>query len=676
MTSAIDPTKPTTVVALTADVRANFAAAKTESEANAAAAAAAQTAANNALTAANNAQATAAAAVPAIGAAPFGQNDINPRVHLSRWAAPGPKKVCIIGDSTSTDAVATNYCEDPTQTIWGALKSEITRRNPQNKFMFVNRGIGGANWANPMQSSSQSGTSQAPAWMTDPNKIWLDYLRDDMPDTMFILLGTNSPSSGQAAGESVAGFINDFMLRVQAWVKIPDIILITNKIANPAAGGSYLSDQENYKAMQSFLRTFARSNGNGYNVNFPGIKYFGLLDLGRHYAARALGKDLAFQYMSKVPSAVHAGYTLTGPFAGGPVTTLGSTTDGDLRLTIVFRNAGGTVAYNALGASGFYMAISAFVGNRINVTMTSGGIWTARYQLIGTNTPPVITGANYSPPTGDVTMTITLKSEVLQVSFNGTLVIDTLAPRLISNYAVTIGAGVAPTGTITFDVTEFSEGIGAPSFLTLDPTTAFGAAGGPQAGNDINHPASSTVALIDYPTIAATNWGAPQPTAQQLRDDKMQIYMDATSSPNTAITTEEIIKQFALQSSQLINIGDMVEVEAWGNMAASTDAKTARIRWGGLTGAAISAPSGAVASATRWHARATVAKTGANTQVYGGDGSVAASGNTSGTSGGVAALVDTAPITICVTSQNVTTATAGSITCEGFRIALIKAPGT
>jgi len=612
--------------------------------------------------------------IPALGVTPLAQNDINPRIHLPRFATTGPKKVCIIGDSTSTDAVASNYTEDPTQTIWGALKSEITRRNPQNKHMFVNRGIPGANWAHPMMSATDSGTTQAPPWYTDPNKIWLDYVRDDMPDTLFVLLGTNSPSSGLTAGASVASYINDFFIRINAWVKVPDVIIITNKIANPDAGGSYLADQESYKAMASFLRTFARSDSNGYTA-FPRIGYIGLLDLGRHYAARALGKDLAYQYMSKVPSAIRSGLTLVGPYPG-TVTTLGSTTDGDLRLTLVFRNAGGTAMFAACGSGGFFLTCSAFVANRIHVTLTAGGIWTARYQLLGTDAAPVVTGANYSPPSGDVSMTVTLKSEVLQISLNGVLVIDTQVARLISNYTAAIGAGINPTGTITFDVTEFSEGIGAPTLRTIDPTNAFGQAGGPQAGNDINHPSSSTVAQLDYQVIAATNWAAPQPTAQQLKDDKVQIYMDATSSPNTAITTEEIIKQTQLQSNLLINVGDMLEVEAWGNLTGSTDVKTARIRWGGLTGAAMSAPAGSVASATRWHARATVTKTGSNTQVYGGDGTVAASGNTGGTSGGTAALPDTQPITLCITSQNATTATAGSITCECFRVALIKAPGT
>jgi hypothetical protein len=601
-----------------------------------------------------------------------GQNDLVPALHLSRWATPGIKVVDIIGDSTGTELPANNYAYDPTQTIWGALKAEMMRRNPPKTFVFHNRAIGGANWAHPLQTANQTGTTQAPAWYTDRDKVWLDYVREDYPDTLFFVMGTNSPSSGQTAGPSVASYINDVFTYINGWMKVPDIILCTTKIGNPAAGPPYSTDQEAYKAMASFLRTFARSSANGYTA-FPKIKYVGLIDLGRQYAARALGKDLALQYLSRVPSALHTGYTLVGPYPG-TVTALGTTTDGDLCVTLVFRSAGGTAMYAALGATGFFIACTGFVANRIHVTLTGSGIWVVRYQLIGIDGAPVLTGTNYSPPSGDVTMTITLKGETIRILINDTYVIDTAVARLIQNCTVAIGAAATPSGSITFDVTEFLEGIGAPVLQTIDPTSAFGSPGQPTAGNDINHPASSTVALIDYQTIATANLAAPPPTAAQLKEDKVQLFVDMTSTPNTATTSEEILKSAPISGNQMLNIGDCLEIEAWGTMAGTTDNKSARVRWGGLTGSQVAAPFTTSATGARWRIIGTIMKSALNNQVISGQGII--SNTNYATNSIAAALPDISPTTLVVTSQNSTTAAAASVTCDGFRVSYIRAPGT
>jgi hypothetical protein len=614
--------------------------------------------------------------VSAIGAGPdTGQNDLIPALHLSRWATSGVKTVDIIGDSTGTDLPGPNYAWDPTQTIWGALKAEITRRNPQLKFNFINRAISSTNWANPVMTANQRGdaiTAPAPDWYVDRDKVWLDYVRDDQPDTLIWVMGTNAPQSGQDPfpGATVANFINDSFTRINGWVKVPDIVICTTKIGN-AAFGPPGDTQEAFKAMAAFLRTFARSNRNGYAA-FPRIKYIGLIDLGRQYAARALGKDLAHQFMSRVRSAIVSGYTLTGPYP--TVNTLGTTTDGDLSLTLLFHNAGGTNMYNAIGV-GFYIAFSGFSANRIHVTLQNTGVWVVRYQFIGTDTDPVITGLNYSPPAGDVIMTITLKGEVIRVSLNGVYVIDTAVARLIQNGIVRIFTTTAPTSAIVFDVTEFLEGIGSPVVQTLDPTTAFGGlTGGNVAGNNVNHPSSTTVALIDYSTIAASNFSAPLPTAAQLRDDKMQIYSDMTSTSNTAITTEEILKTAPIQANQLQNTGDTLEIEAWGTLAATTDSKTVRLRWNGIAGASLVSPFTVSAAGNKWRIMGTVVKSAVNVQQLSGQGIISNTNYaTSSISSGVA---DAAPTTLVVTSQNATTAAAGSITCDGFRVSYIKAPGT
>jgi hypothetical protein len=182
------------------------------------------------------------------------------------------------------------------------------------------------------------------------------------------------------------------------------------------------------------------------------------------------------------------------------------------------------------------------------------------------------------------------------------------------------------------------------------------------------------VALIDYSTIAASNFSAPLPTAAQLRDDKMQIYSDMTSTSNTAITTEEILKTAPIQANQLQNTGDTLEIEAWGTLAATTDSKTVRLRWNGIAGASLVSPFTVSAAGNKWRIMGTVVKSAVNVQQLSGQGIISNTNYaTSSISSGVA---DAAPTTLVVTSQNATTAAAGSITCDGLRVSYIKAPGT
>jgi hypothetical protein len=609
--------------------------------------------------------------ISAFGGGPdTGQNDLIPALHLWRLATPGIKTVCIIGDSTGVDTLGPSLY-DPTQCIWGALKAEFLRRNPNVRFNFVNRAIAGSNWGNPVQTGTAMNNPNIPAWFTDYSKVWLDYVQAVLPDVLCWVHGTNYPDAGQVGGSGVAVFINQCFTYINNWPKIQHIILLTNKVANPGAGSSFVPTQEAYKAVAAFQRTFARSGGRGYAA-FPRIGPVGLIDLGRQYMARALGKDPAHQYMSRVPGSIVNGLSLSAT----PV-TLGTTTDGDLSLTLVFPGGGAGAMY-AAGIFGITVNCTNFISNRLHFVLGNTGNWITNYQLVGSDADPVLAGQTYTPPAGDVTLAIILKNDTIRVSINGNYVIDTSAPRLIANCAVSITA-TAPVGnSFPFNVTEFLEGIGAPVLQTLDPLSAFGADNGPTAGNNSVHLSSTTVALIDYQTIATTNLSAPQPTAAQTKeDDSVQIYVDISSSPNTANASEEAIKTAPILPNQLKNIGDVLEIEAWGTMAATTDSKSIRLRFGGLTGLdgqTVVLNTTLSAAGTTWFAKGTVAKSGNNTQSLSGFSNIATVNyNTFYTTYG---QNDTVPTYVAVCAKNNTTPTAASITCTGLRVSYVRAPGT
>lgn len=430
-------------------------------------------------------------------------NDIIPKFHLTNLSGGGAKVVDIIGDSTGTEIMGQ---VDPSQTIWDALECEMQRRNPDCTFTFNNRAIGGANWSHPVMTGTATGLA-LPSWFVTPGNIWLSYVQTDAPDVLFVLLGTNAASAGSVVGggNSVATYISQFLTVINGWTKKPNIIFITNKVANPAAGGQYLVDQDNYKAMASFQRTFARTNGKGYTA-FPLLPYFGLIDIGRHYVSRTEGYDPAIQYLQANAAYLATGLTIPPP--ASPALALATTTAGDFRMTLVFPGAGNAVLFGIAGGNGFYITCSAFVGNRIQVSLNGAGLWVTRYELDGSIAAPAQAGATITPGAGDVTMLITCKSEIVQVSINGTMVLNTRAPRLISKHNITIGFASAPTGSQTVNVTEFYEGIGAPRAEVLDPAVVYGAPGGPQGGNGINHPGSYGNTL-DWDVISAANLTAP-----------------------------------------------------------------------------------------------------------------------------------------------------------------------
>ena len=140
-----------------------------------------------------------------------------------------------------------------------------------------------------------------------------------------------------------------------------------------------------------------------------------------------------------------------------------------------------------------------------------------------------------------------------------------------------------------------------------------------------------------------------------------------------ADTNEDILKTYTVPGGTLANNGDVIHVTAGGTMAASTDTKTVRIRWGGMAGSVLANPSGAVAGAVTWHAEAWLMRTAAGTQAFNSTGTVVGSGNTSGTLTANASADETQPQDILVTGRNTTTATAGSITCSFFHVEFKRA---
>jgi hypothetical protein len=148
---------------------------------------------------------------------------------------------------------------------------------------------------------------------------------------------------------------------------------------------------------------------------------------------------------------------------------------------------------------------------------------------------------------------------------------------------------------------------------------------------------------------------APAQTVVQGGGKSFTIFGSATLQGNGADTTEDALAAYTGTVS-LVNVGDVIHFSGRGVAAASTDVKTIRVKLGSNT--TCSATNSAAGNVT-WFMDCWIMKTGAGTQSFwffnnNATNNVVSSFNTTSTA-------DTAPITLSLTAQNATTATANSI---------------
>lgn len=136
---------------------------------------------------------------------------------------------------------------------------------------------------------------------------------------------------------------------------------------------------------------------------------------------------------------------------------------------------------------------------------------------------------------------------------------------------------------------------------------------------------------------------------------------------NGADLTEDTLQTFQVPAGQLANVGDRLHIVAGGTFGATTDSKTARVKFG--SSSAIGAITGSTAGQTTWAITVDIVKSGSSTQ------SVSAFAmHTNGSSGNNVTLnqTDTNQLAVTVTGQNATNSVAGSITCRYLTVDFIS----
>jgi hypothetical protein len=152
---------------------------------------------------------------------------------------------------------------------------------------------------------------------------------------------------------------------------------------------------------------------------------------------------------------------------------------------------------------------------------------------------------------------------------------------------------------------------------------------------------------------------AQQETGGPVGFTRLYSQFPAASNGNGADLTEDTFAAptFTIPAGQLAAVGDTIHIVASGNLGATTDVKTVRLKINGTNmGAAIAN----TAAQTAWKIDTYISKTGSNAQLIVALGQSVSTGNSFT---GAGSQTDTSPITVAVSGQNSTNPVANSITC-------------
>ena len=294
---------------------------------------------------------------------PFAKFD--PAVYLPHSIAAGANaKYCIVGDSTSTTAFANTVTLPPTTSssatgtssvdlLWDQLRTRIVEDAAAQGVTlsltgnFFNYAIGGTTLIEVEDGSTGSanpiGVSYPSWWTNTSSGKWLSYGVANGCTAWFINMGVNDP--GNETGQIWVAVLTQLATSTYH----PDIVIITNKVGNIAAGTPYseYTYQAGYIANQLLQRSISLAPDNMGLTYLPKI---GLLDIGRAFDMTVLGFDPVKQTLQYVinpssPLTVGTGweyqYVLPGATSDGPTSATTGTSYATGTQTVTF--SGSTV---------------------------------------------------------------------------------------------------------------------------------------------------------------------------------------------------------------------------------------------------------------------------------------------------------------------------------------------
>lgn len=190
---------------------------------------------------------------------------IDPARHLIQFSKAAAPVVVLMGDSLGT--LNPNSISQGTL-LKSMLEHKVKLDNPGKAITFHTRAIGGQHWTSA--NSKPAVVDQVNySWYTDPDRAWLEYVKDLTPDLLIFAFGMNDQANFQYAQ------LKAVLAKVNAWPKVPSIIFCTNLVPTMEAhpdnfvGYSDRAGQEGRDFVAGYTRCYAERNG------------YGLIDINR-----------------------------------------------------------------------------------------------------------------------------------------------------------------------------------------------------------------------------------------------------------------------------------------------------------------------------------------------------------------------------------------------------------
>lgn len=407
---------------------------------------------------------------------------INPAIHMANFLASKTPTVCGVGDSTwsSADNVALND-------LTGAkIQQALTAAYPDKTITFKDFSFAGRSL---QDFTTVVSNPTYPSWYTNTSLTWASYVQAANCTMIVWDFGLNS------AGYDSAQSYQTVFQNLATWTLVPDLIWISNIVANPAAGTPYnqVSYQLGYRQNAALLRTLVES---GSTLGVARIPPMGLLDIGRYFEMAINGNDPAVQSLSfVVPPSAPVTAAISGTASGTTFAFPGSSPGGDFDLTFTFNNGASFTNGNY-----WLLCLDYSCEDFIIYTYGGGNILYVNPALAGGSTTlgSVVTTWNTTANSGQNTMRVTMRGARLTIYGNGCgtitcAIYDVMIPRSYGRFTPSIifngNAPVVPNGT-TITTTQYSVGTPKPYAPILSAAACYGSPSGSSSGNGINHVSS------------------------------------------------------------------------------------------------------------------------------------------------------------------------------------------
>lgn len=433
-------------------------------------------------------------ATPALAANPPAprvfRSGIIPARHLAKFLASATPTVCAMSDSTWSQA---NYVSGS-----DALGSKIAQRlredYPEKTITFKDFSIGGTSLS---QWNSTVTGANLPPFYTPTAATWASFPAAAGCTTLFVNFGVNDTGY-----ESAATFAGVFA-NIVSWPTVPDVILVTNAIANQDAAAPFntASFQAGYRANAALQRTLASS---GMTLGAAAMPPLGLIDVGRYFSMSVLGADPAVQWLSYSvnPVAPVSGVTAF-PYALPP------TPGGDFDVTVSFDNAGSS--YVAAGSQIAFSVADPLGGTNSASTIyfipNGGSALYTNYYYNNGGTQITGFGSVWNNTSAGNTLRVIARGGRLQAYGNGALLMDVLAPRSYTGFTPRVSL-INPPAAASMTVQAYAVGTPRAYAPSLSPADCYGGTGATNqtSGNGINHDSSVCLNFVYGEALEATTF--------------------------------------------------------------------------------------------------------------------------------------------------------------------------